>query len=226
MRLVIVGAGGHAKVVLELLRALGSVDIVGLIDPQPATASVLGVPVLGGDALLPVLRREGVEAAFVALGSNRLRQRIGAELAAFGYALPAAVHPSAMVSPSASIGSGVAVMARAVVGTETRVLDLAVVNSGAVLDHDNLLGEAAHVAPGCALAGTVMVGARSLVGIGSSVRPGIRIGADVTIGAGSAVVADVADGMRVGGVPARPLRPTGSAPSLSPRSVASQPTER
>lgn len=210
MQLVIVGAGGHAKVVIEVFRALAGCRLIGLIDPEPSAPSVLGVPVLGGDSLLPELRRQGVEAAFVALGLNRLRQRIGAELAGMGYALPSAVHPSALVSPSARIGAGVVVMARAVIGTETELCDLVIVNTGALLDHDNVIEDAAHIAPGCALAGTVRVGARSLVGVGSVVRPGIRIGADVTIGAGSAVVTDVADGMRVGGAPARPLRPAGA----------------
>ena len=207
MQVVIIGAGGHGKVALEVFLASGGFHVVGLIDPAPVAPSLFGVPVLGGDAMLPMLRRDGVEAAFVALGSNRLRERIGAEVAAMGFALPAAVHPSAVISPSARIGAGVAVMARAVVGTETNVRDLAIVNTAAVLDHDNLIEEAAHVAPGCALAGAVRLGARSLVGVGSAVRPGIRIGADVIIGAGSAVVADLADGMRVGGVPARPLPP-------------------
>jgi UDP-perosamine 4-acetyltransferase len=213
MNLVIVGAGGHAKVVIEVFRALGGFRLVGLVDPAPPGGTVLGLPVLGGDEMLPALRREGVEAAFVALGHNRVRQRIGAELAGLGYALPVAVHPSALVSPSARIGAGAVVMARAVVGTETEVGDLAIVNTGAVIDHDNVIGAAAHVAPGCALAGVVRVGERSLVGVGSAVRPGIRIGADVTVGAGSAVVADVPDGLRVGGAPARPLRPAG-APRL------------
>lgn len=207
MRVVIVGAGGHAKVTLELFQALGAFHVIGLIDPAPTAPSILGVPVLGGDALLPALRREGVEAAFVALGCNQLRQRMGAELTAMGFALPTVVHPSAVISPSARIGAGAAVMARAVVGTETQLRDLVIVNTAAVLDHDNLIEDAAHIAPGCALAGVVRVGARSLVGVGSAVRPGIRIGTDVTIGAGSAVVANVADGMRVGGAPARPLRP-------------------
>ena len=85
----------------------------------------------------------------------------------------------------------------------TRVGELAVVNTGAVVDHDNDIGPAAHVAPGVALAGNVRVGARALVGVGSAVRPGIRIGADAVVGAGSAVVADVADGAVVGGAPAR-----------------------
>ena len=203
-RVVVVGAGGHAAVVIEALQAAGH-TVIGVVDPCPAEPHVLGVPVLGGDECLPGLLADGIGAAVVALGSNRLRQFIGAALLAQGYALPAVVHPGASVSPTASVGAGAVVMNRAVVGTRTRVGTLAIVNTGAVVDHDNDIGPAAHVAPGVALAGNVRVGERALVGVGSAVRPGIRIGADAVVGAGSAVVADVADGVTVGGAPARAL---------------------
>jgi UDP-perosamine 4-acetyltransferase len=205
-RLAIVGAGGHAKVVIEAIRATGTWDIAGLIDPSPGAASVLGVPVLGGDEMLPRLLADGVSAVVIALGGNALRERLGRRARDMGLELPAIVHPSALVSPSARLGAGVVVMARAVIGTETVVSELAIVNTGAILDHDNFLGIAAHVAPGCALAGNVFVGDRTLIGVGSAVRPLIRIGTDVVVGAGSAVVRDVPDGARVGGAPARNLR--------------------
>ena len=221
-KVVVVGAGGHAKVVLEVLRAAGGFEVAGLVDPNPAQAEVLGVRVLGGDDILPGLRSRGVAAAVVALGSNRARERVGDGLRAMGFALPAAVHPSALVSPSARIGDGAVVMARAVLGTLAAVGEFAIINTGAVVEHDNRIGRAAHVAPGVALAGSVTVGDRALVGVGSAVRPGIRIGADAVVGAGSAVVADVADGMSVGGVPARALRRGGGGwrPACFPRPYA------
>jgi UDP-perosamine 4-acetyltransferase len=204
-RIIVIGAGGHAKVVIEAIRAAGMGEIVGLIDSQPSGPAVQEVPILGGDERLPSLRREGVADAVVAIGSNVLREKIGRNLVGLGFSLPAVVHPAALISPSARVGDGAVIMVRAVVGVETTIGPLAIVNTGAVLDHDNVIESAAHIAPGCSLAGNVKVGARTLVGVGSAVRPGITIGSDAVIGAGSAVVAPVASGTIVVGNPARPL---------------------
>ena len=205
MRFLVIGGGGHAKVVIEAIRAMNG-EVVGVIDASPGVREVLGVPVVGDDDALPSLRAKGLTCVALGLGANALRERIGRRVKELGFLLPPILHPSALVSPSAKIGEGVVVMARAVVGVETVLRDMSLVNTGAVLDHDNDLGVAAHVAPGCALAGNVRVGDRSLIGVGSAVRPGVRIGVDVVVGAGSAVVADIDDGACVGGAPARPIR--------------------
>jgi UDP-perosamine 4-acetyltransferase len=206
-RIVLLGAGGHGKAVLDLLRALGPdrFAVVGLVDAAPRVAQVLGVPVLGDEAELPRLRAEGIAHAVPAIGDNAARVAAAGRLRALGFGLPALVHPSAVVGAGIVQGEGVVVMARAVIGPEARIGDLALINTGAIVEHDCVVGEAVHVAPGAILAGAVWVGAGALVGAGASVRPGLRIGADAVIGAGAAVAADTPARARVAGVPARPI---------------------
>lgn len=204
--IVVVGAGGHAKVVIEAIRASAVFQVAGVVDPRPV-GDVLGAPWLGSDETLPSLQAQGIGHAVVAIGDNRLRESIGKRLLDLGYSAPAIIHPSAIVSPSAQIRPGAVVMAHACVGPLAVLGDFCIVNTAAIVEHDDRIGIAAHVAPGVALGGSVTIGNRALVGIGSSVRPGVSVGQDVVIGAGSAVVSDFPDGVTVGGTPARLLRP-------------------
>lgn len=200
MRVLVLGGGGHAKPVIETLRATGA-EPVGFLDDAPREA-VLGVPCLGPIA---ALRAGSAQAAVIAIGDNATRLRLAALCRAAGLALPPLIHPAALVSASATIGEGAQVMARAVIGAEARLGALALVNTGAIVEHDAAIGEAAHVAPGAVLCGFVRVGARALIGAGAVLRPGVAVGADAVVAPGAAVAEDVADGARVGGVPARGL---------------------
>jgi sugar O-acyltransferase (sialic acid O-acetyltransferase NeuD family) len=201
-RLLLLGAGGHARALIELLRDAGWPEPAGLLDDS-AAGTVLGVPVLGPLADLARRREEGIAAAAVAIGDNRLRLALGDRLAAAGYALPSLVHPSALLAGSARLGPGVVVLPRVVLGAAVAVGRLAILNTGAIVEHDGRIGEGAHLAPGAVLGGGVTVGPAATIGIGAALRPGVTIGAGAVVGVGAAVVADVAAGVTVTGVPAR-----------------------
>jgi len=203
MRILVLGGGGHAKPVIETLRAMGA-EVAGVLD-DGARGAVLGAPWLGAVSELARLRAEGLDQAAVAIGDNATRARLGTLCQSQGFTLPALVHPAALVSAHSRLGRGAQVMARATVGPEAVLGALALVNTGAIVEHDVVLGEAAHLAPGAVLCGFVRVGARVLVGAGAVARPGVVIGEDAVVAAGAAVTEEVAAGARVGGVPARPL---------------------
>jgi UDP-perosamine 4-acetyltransferase len=168
---------------------------------------VLGVPVVGDDARLEKVRREGIDHVAVALGDNALRQSLGDRAVQLGFALATAVSTRTSISPTARLGEGVVVLAGAVVNADAVVERLAIVNSGAVVEHDVRLGAAAHLGPGGILAGGVEVGERAFVGAGATVIPGVKIGRDARIGAGDCVVDGIPAGVLALGVPARVAKP-------------------
>jgi sugar O-acyltransferase (sialic acid O-acetyltransferase NeuD family) len=208
--LLLLGAGGHARVVAETALATGRFSRIAFLDDRctgPAQLpDQLGWPVIGPfDAALDPKIRQQFPAALVAIGNAAVRLQWLQRLAAAGYELPVVIHPTAWVSPSSKLGVGTVVFAQAAIQAQAVIGSGAILNTGSSVDHDAQLGDAVHICPGACLAGEVHVGNRSWIGIGASVIQQIRIGADVTVGAGAAVVRDLPDGVTAVGVPARVL---------------------
>jgi UDP-perosamine 4-acetyltransferase len=205
------GAGGHAKVIIEILLADGRYDLVGCLEANPSRVgeSVLGVPILGDDDLLADLIQQGASHFFVGAGHVRdgsTQRRLFELGGGAGLAPVTVIHSSAIVSPSATVGRGATILAGALLNTCAVIGDNVVLNSAAIVEHDCVVGDHVHIASGACLAGGVSVGQGSLVGAGAVVRQGVTVGPEVIVGAGAVVVSDVPSGTTVVGVPARPLR--------------------
>lgn len=195
---VVVGAGGHAKVVISTLRAAGMRAAVVVDDDLSKKGQqILGVPVIGD---LKSVDGAGFEVGVIAIGNNSYREKAAARLALNWITV---VHPYAHIHESVKLGLGTVVFAGAIIQADTIIGNHVIVNTGATIDHDCRIGDFAHMAPGVHLAGNVTVGRASLVGIGSVAIPGIRIGERTTIGAGSVIVRDVPDNVIACGNPAR-----------------------
>lgn len=208
-KLLILGAGGHARVIAETALAQGFFSELAFLDDcadrDANQSTMLGWPILGPleRAFEPTLLH-AYPAALVGIGHAGTRLHWLRELARIGYYLPTLIHPTAWLSPTASLGPGSVVFAQVAVQARASTGIGAILNTCCSLDHDTQLADGVHVGPGARLAGGVHVGARSWIGIGACVIQQLRIGADVTVGAGAAVVQDLADGITAVGVPARP----------------------
>ena len=208
-KILILGGGGHAKVIIDmLLQQKDRYVPVGCVvdNPTGATSSVLGVPIIGDDRCLAMQKQNGISSVVVAIGNNVARKKIFHELQKLGFELPSIVSDRSIVSPFARLGAGVVIMPQAVVGPDSTIGDGAIINTGATVDHDCVIGPFAHIAPGCSLAGSVSVGELSFLGVGTAVIPERRIGTGVMVGAGAVVNKDIENGETVVGVPARPIQ--------------------
>jgi sugar O-acyltransferase (sialic acid O-acetyltransferase NeuD family) len=206
-RLLIIGAGGHGAVVAEAAAEVGQWSEIVFLDDTDTEGRVLEFPILGKSGDLSSFL-DGDTEVFVAIGDNRRRLELLRSIAEENARLATVIHPTACISPSASVSSGTVACAGVIVNARATVGLGCILNTAATIDHDCAIEDGVHISPGANLAGNVHVGTCTWIGIGSSIREGIRIGRDSMVGAGSAVVSDVADGATVGGVPARALSDT------------------
>jgi sugar O-acyltransferase (sialic acid O-acetyltransferase NeuD family) len=207
--ILIFGASGHAKVVMDIAEKSGYL-VQALFDDNVALhgRNVYGYEVAGGKEVLveygSLLKKYRI---VVAIGNNPIRVEVAEWIIAQGGSLSEAlIHPSAQLARGASVGDGSVVMAGAVINSDSRTGRNAIINTGALIDHDCIIDDAVHVAPGATLCGGVEVGNNSLIGAGAVVHPNLHIGKNVTIGAGSTVLGNIGDGMTVVGSPAKPIR--------------------
>ncbi len=209
-RCIILGGGGHARVLIDSLMAMGTVTLVGILEAnrQIWGTEMMGIPILGGDELLS--RNNKLADCFVVglggIGDNQPRRRLFETGVKNGLKPLEVIHPQAVVSHWAQIGAGCQILPGAVVNAGATLGANVIVNSGAIVEHDCKVGDHVHIATGAKLCSTVIIDEAAHIGAGATVRQCIRIGKDSVVGAGAVVVRDVEQGTTVVGIPARPKK--------------------
>lgn len=209
MRIVIMGAGEHARVVLSILRYDKEITIEGLIDvcnnSQLWGTEIKGLKVLGGVEILSELYKKGITGTIIAFGDNKTREELTQPVKKIGFTLINAIHPSAMIDNEAVLGDGITICSNVTINTDAVIGNNAIINTGAIIEHDCQIGENSHIASGARLAGGVKVSKNAFVGIGATIIDNITIGENSIVGAGAVVIRHVPDNVTVVGMPAKIL---------------------
>lgn len=199
MKVVVIGTGGHAKVVAETILIDGRYELCGFANASADMATFLEFPVRRAVSDFDVSH------FIVAIGDNAVRAKIFAEHVEQGLIPVNAIHPRAIVSNSAVVSQGTLVAAGAIINPYAQVGRNCIINTGAIVEHDCIVGDHVHLAPGTKIAGNVTIAEKSFLGIGTTVIPGIKVGENSQTGAGAVVVKDVESSTLVVGVPAKAL---------------------
>ncbi len=206
-RIILIGGGGHCKVVVSILRELNKFEIIGISDvPEKLGERVLDVPIKFTDGELRKIFDSGVRYAFITVGSvgnPRKRIELFQKAKSIGFELPVIISKNAVVSSDAKIGEGTVIMPGVIINPGVRIGKNAIVNTGAIIEHDAFIDDHVHIAPGVTLSGNVRIGCCSHIGTGASVIQEVQIGNNVIVGAGAVVVKDIPDNVVAKGVPAR-----------------------
>jgi sugar O-acyltransferase (sialic acid O-acetyltransferase NeuD family) len=206
--IVLIGAGGHAKVVMDIIEKSGVYRIQGLIDQQkPKGTQVYGYEVLGDESILPALQAE-IYGGIVAIGDNWARSRMVSTIQSMapGFTFITAIHPSAEIARGALIGEGSVVMAGAIVNSDTSIGKHCIVNTKASVDHDCTMGDFSTLAPRATTGAHVTLGDYSVISLGANVVHSIDIGEHTVIGAGATVLSRIESYVVAYGVPAKVIR--------------------
>jgi acetyltransferase EpsM len=208
-KVVIWGASGHAKVIADIIRLNDEYEIAGFLDDfatDKYNTDFCGSTILGGREQLKLLCKNGIDKIVMGFGECAPRLDLALEAISFGFSLINSIHPLSVVAKDVKMGSGVVVVAGAIINPGTTIGDNVIINTNASVDHDCIIGNGVHICPGVSLAGRVSVGQGTWIGIGSCVKDKINIGEFSMIGAGSVVVKDIPSGVVAYGAPARVIR--------------------
>ena len=209
-RIIVIGAGGHARSVLDILLENNEYEVLGCLDPIfPINKFVPKMPevaVIGIDGDMKKFYDDGINKIFVAIGDNKLRKKLQDQAIAIGFEVINAVSKFSRISSRASLGKGICIMAGAIVNVNCRIGDGCIINTNCSIDHDCEIADFVHVAPGTAISGTTSVGQGTHIGTNSSEIDGTVIGEWSYIGAGAAVVKNIGSHVMAYGVPAREIR--------------------
>jgi len=208
-RVLILGAGGHGRVVLDILFQQAQHRVVGFLDNNADVHSrrIDGIPVLGAvDDLSAIAAQQNADSVIVAIGDNGVRRGLARQVDGVGLELINAIHPSAALAHNATLGRNVVIAAGVVVCAHCQIGDSVILNTGCIVDYQTMIGEGTHICPGVRIAGRVKVESGVFVGIGATVIPKVTLGCEAIVGAGAVVIEDVPALATVVGVPARPVK--------------------
>ncbi|OCA87868.1 sugar acetyltransferase [Bacillus sp. FJAT-27225] len=203
---LILGAGGHAKVLIEILKQTGT-PIIGITAPHNVENGrhLMDIPIIGDDE--EVLKFQPADIDLVngigSVAENRIRRAVFERFTSLGYSFPPLVHPSAVIASDATLYEGAQIMAGAIIQPDSTIGRNAIVNTKASVDHDCIIGDHVHIAPGATISGTVTIGSNVHVGTGATIINNVVIGTDSFIAAGAVVTRSIANGVKVRGVPAK-----------------------
>jgi len=208
-KIVLLGAGGHCKVIIDIIRSKNEYEIIGITSKDKAESKIYDIPVIGNDDLLKSCFASGVKYAFITLGglgNIQVRNKLFDMAKEIGFKIPILIHDQTVVSPHASIGEGTCVMPGVIINSGTSIGKNCIINSGAVIEHECVIGDNIHISPNVSIAGGVKIGNNTHIGIGSTIIQSLCIGSNVTIGAGAVVINNIKSDVVAVGIPAKIIK--------------------
>lgn len=208
-KIVLIGGGGHCKVVISILKKLDNFEIVGIVDNYKVESFISGIKIIGTDDDLKDIYKSGIHNALITVGSikdNTKRCRLFNMAKEISYKFPVIISSEAIVDKSVRVDEGTVTMPGCTINIDSSIGKNCILNTGAIVEHDCKIGDYCHIAPGAHISGSVNIGELSFIGIGATIIQGIKIGKNVTIGAGSVIIKDIPDRVIALGNPAKIIK--------------------